>query len=51
MLLTYRKSTGHSGLQVALGGGYVWAYVVVFVLFPLFFLVMSASLPSNRSIR
>ena len=51
VILTHRKSSTYSGLQVALGGGYVWAYVVVFVLAPLFFLVMSASLPSNRSIR
>ena len=51
VILTHRKSSVYSGLQVALGGGSMWAYVVVFVLFPLFFLVMSASLPSNRSIR
>ena len=51
LILAHRKSSGYSGLQVALGGGHLWAYVVVFVLFPLFFLVMSASLPSNRSVR
>ncbi|WP_431015187.1 hypothetical protein [Bradyrhizobium pachyrhizi] len=50
-ILAHRKSSGHSGLQVALGGGHLWAYVAVFVFFPLFFLVLSASLPGNRVVR
>ncbi|MCC8971968.1 hypothetical protein [Bradyrhizobium brasilense] len=50
-LLAHRKSSGYSAVQVALGGGHLWAYVAIFVLFPLFFLVLSASLPGNRAIR
>ncbi|MCP1849268.1 MULTISPECIES: hypothetical protein [unclassified Bradyrhizobium] len=50
-LLAHRKSSGYSALQVALGGGHLWAYVAIFVFFPLFFLVLSASLPGNRAIR
>jgi len=50
-LLAHRKSSGYSALQVALGGGHLWAYAAVFVFFPLFFLVLSASLPGNRAIR
>ena len=50
-LLAHRKSSGYSALQVALSGGHLWAYVTIFVFFPLFFLVLSASLPGNRAIR
>ncbi|MGF6427080.1 hypothetical protein [Bradyrhizobium sp. Pha-3] len=50
-LLAHRKSSGYSALQVALSGGHLWAYVAIFVFFPLFFLVLSASLPGNRAIR
>ncbi|XSC45227.1 hypothetical protein ACF1BQ_003120 [Bradyrhizobium sp. RDT10] len=47
LLLFYRGSSPHS-LQRLVIEGYVWGYFGFFVLFPIFFFMLSASLPKYR---
>jgi hypothetical protein len=48
LLLFYRGSSPHS-LQKLVIEGYAWGYFGFFVIFPIFFFMLSASLPKYRS--
>jgi hypothetical protein len=47
--ILFYAGSSRNGLQKLIVGGHLWGYFAVFVIYPLFLMVLSVSLPNDRS--